>query len=153
MAELIVTFPTGKRRRHALTLKPQDIGRDPSCHIQIDDATISRRHADIRGDASGQFMIRDLGSKNGTLVNDLAITTKPLADGDEIVFGSISAIFCLSDSMSTGTISVDQGVTLAAQAISSIGPQNKLLLSQKRLEMLYEISARLTGLQGGRGRH
>ncbi len=148
MAELVVTLPNGQTVRHSLTLKPQDVGRDPSCHIQIDDATVSRRHADIRGDSSGQFTIRDLGSKNGTLVNDNPITTRPLHHGDEITFGSIVARFGQTDShFSTSLISVDDRETVGPSSISFVGPQDKLRLSQQRLEMLYEISDRLTGLR------
>ena len=151
MAELIVTLPSGEVAHHALTLRPQEVGRDPTCHIQIDDATVSRRHADIRGDGKSVFTIRDLGSKNGTLVNNQAITTHELRHGDEIVFGSIAAQFLDSDSKTaTSLITVDDRETVAPSSISFVGPQDKLRLSQQRLEMLYDISDRLTGLRSQR---
>lgn len=148
MAELTVTLPNGKVLRYALTLKPQDVGRDPGCHIQIDDATVSRRHADLRGEASGQFLIRDLGSKNGTLVNNDPITTRVLKDGDQITFGSIAARFCEQDTPpDQGLVTVEEGATISPESVSFVGPHDKLKLSQKRLEMLYDISDRLTGLR------
>ena len=148
LAELIVTLPDGKTLRFPLTLRPQDVGRDPSCNIHIDDATVSRRHADIRGDSSGLFTIRDLGSKNGTLVNNDPITTRELRHSDEVTFGSIAARFLQTDSTcATSLISVTERDTIAPSSVSAIGPQDKLRLSQQRLEMLYDISARLTGLR------
>lgn len=148
MAELVVTLPNGETSHHSLTLKPQDVGRDPSCHIQIDDATVSRRHADIRGDSSGRFTIRDLSSKNGTLVNGKPVTTHEVQDGDEITFGSIVARFHVAEAENrTSLISVDDRETVAPSSISFVGPADKLRLSQQRLEMLYDISDRLTGLR------
>lgn len=148
MAQLVVTLPNGETSHHSLTLKPQDVGRDPSCHIQIDDATVSRRHADIRGGSDGRFTIRDLSSKNGTLVNGSPITTHEVQDGDEITFGSIVTQFYVGEVENrTSLVSVDDRETMAPSSISYVGPADKLKLSQQRLEMLYEISDRLTGLR------
>ncbi|MGQ9808784.1 MAG: FHA domain-containing protein [Armatimonadota bacterium] len=64
------------------------IGREMTCDIALtDDATTSRRHATISrsGDA---FVIQDEGSSNGTLVNGLKITERPLKNGDEVQIGS-----------------------------------------------------------------
>ncbi|MCH8964538.1 MAG: SpoIIE family protein phosphatase [Planctomycetes bacterium] len=149
MPEIVVTLPNGEIVHHSLTLRPQDIGRDPSCAIQIDDATVSRRHADIRGDSKGRFTIRDLGSKNGTMVNNTPTTTCELHHGDEVTFGSIVSRFLQTDStFATSLVSVEDRDTIAPSSISFVGPQDKLRLSQHRLEMLYEINDRLTGLRG-----
>lgn len=148
MAELIVTFEDGRTERHLLTRKPQDVGRDPSCHIQIDDPTVSRRHADIRGDASGVFTVRDLGSKNGTLVNNVHITARELRHGDEIVFGSVAAQFHESSGTSTHSpVTLEDQPTHAAASVSYADRNNRLQLNQQRLQRLYEISDRLTGLR------
>jgi predicted component of type VI protein secretion system len=52
-------------------LNPGDtvtIGRDPGVTLVLDHGTISRRHAEITCDG-GRYLLRDLGSKNGTFVN------------------------------------------------------------------------------------
>ncbi len=150
MAELIVTLPNGHVRTHSLTRMPQEIGRDPTCHIQIDDATVSRRHADIRGEGDGTFLIRDLDSKNGTLLNDHLVRAQTLRHGDEIVFGSIRALFKEHDAplaRSTTAITVDEHETQVPQSISALGSAQELRLSQHRLKTLYEIADQLTALR------
>lgn len=63
------------------------LGRAPSCQVVIDSDFTSRRHAQIVRRDQG-YWLRDLGSKNGTLLDDEAITTEmPLADGAEIAIG------------------------------------------------------------------
>ena len=65
------------------------LGRDPSMDLVIatDSAVVSRRHAEIRK-AAGQYMLADLGSFNGTLINEQRITAPtPLYDNDQIQLG------------------------------------------------------------------
>lgn len=64
-------------------------GRQPDCDLVLPDQTVSRRHAEI-GDQSGNgvYMVRDLESRNGTLVNGSEITEHRLQDGDRIAIGS-----------------------------------------------------------------
>src|SRR6266536_567132 len=45
------------------------VGRQEGVHLLVDEATVSRRHAEISY-ANGQFILHDLGSTNGTFVND-----------------------------------------------------------------------------------
>lgn len=63
------------------------IGRDPSCDIPLDDAGVSRRHAEIRR-VGDHFVVSDLGSKNGTLVQGERIDERQLCDGDLIRIGA-----------------------------------------------------------------
>jgi hypothetical protein len=64
------------------------IGRSPECDISLDDANISRRHAEIRV-VLGAHVVADLGSTNGTKVNGVPITLeRALRDGDIIALGS-----------------------------------------------------------------
>lgn len=62
------------------------LGRLPECTITFDDSNVSRQHAEIRPDGTG-FVVTDLGSTNGTLVNDVAITRHRLDDGDRVCLG------------------------------------------------------------------
>ena len=50
------------------------IGRSPDASIRLLDGGVSRQHATIRRDGT-MFWISDLGSANGSFVNDVAVTT------------------------------------------------------------------------------
>jgi predicted component of type VI protein secretion system len=63
------------------------IGRE-GCDVNLIDQEVSRRHAAIRS-ANGSFAIEDLGSTNGTFVNDERITgLRLLSHGDTVRLGS-----------------------------------------------------------------
>ena len=69
------------------------LGRTKDCEIAIpDDASISRRHAEIRPD-TGSFWIADLGSTNGTEVNGKRISRLELRSGDRITIGQTTLVF------------------------------------------------------------
>ncbi len=61
------------------------IGRGSDCDIVLPERPVSRHHAQVECDNSG-YLLRDLGSKNGTFVNGQQVRGKPyrLKDGDEI---------------------------------------------------------------------
>jgi signal transduction histidine kinase/CheY-like chemotaxis protein len=63
------------------------VGRQPDCQVQITSEDCSRRHARIRRAGDGLFMLEDLGSRNGTLVNGLPVRQQILRFGDKIQIG------------------------------------------------------------------
>ncbi len=63
------------------------IGRAANCEIIFDTDTISREHARIDVESDGRFRVRDLGSRNRTLVNGELITETLLAPGDILRIG------------------------------------------------------------------
>ena len=69
-------------------------GRHPDADIFLDDVTVSRRHAEIVQE-SGSYVIRDLGSLNGTFVNRHRIENATLADDDEVQIGKYRMTFLL----------------------------------------------------------
>lgn len=72
------------------------IGRDGSCEVEIHDDSVSRRHAVIEPCEAG-YLILDLGSTNGTYVNDERIDGLRLAGGDRIRLGNQIFKFIASD--------------------------------------------------------
>ena len=65
------------------------IGREPACDFYLDDQTISARHARL-SHHHGQWWIEDLGSTNGTFLNQATITTPMvIVSGDELCFGQV----------------------------------------------------------------
>lgn len=77
------------------------IGREGEGVILVKSSTVSRKHARIAIDASGA-VVEDLGSKNGTYVNDrrIAVPT-PVVDGDQVRIGSLLFTFRLSQGNET----------------------------------------------------
>ena len=63
------------------------IGRDPSNTISILDGSVSRKHCAIRREGDN-VVIEDLGSRNRTLINGVAISKETLRAGDEIKIGN-----------------------------------------------------------------
>lgn len=85
----------GPQRGRQLTIKDTvaGIGRDAqSNQIIIDDHAVSRQHARIRLEGN-RFLIYDLASSNGTLVNGMNVTRHELRDRDEIRVGDTNLIF------------------------------------------------------------
>jgi len=80
------------------------LGREGPGVVLIKSSTVSRRHAKISVDVEGA-VIEDLGSKNGTYVNDRAVSgPTPVVDGDQIRIGSLLFTFKRSpDGESTAT--------------------------------------------------
>ncbi len=69
------------------------VGRSRSVDLQLDDASVSRRHASIAVD-DGVCQLVDLGSANGTDLNGRPVSAPTrLADGDTVAFGGVVAVF------------------------------------------------------------
>jgi len=70
------------------------IGRDASCHLRIDDPVVSRQHACLQQQAD-RFLLRDLGSTNGTFLNGRPVRDEcpEIYDGDRILIGGIGFAF------------------------------------------------------------
>src|SRR5688572_19447465 len=63
------------------------LGRDESCHVTIPDSSVSHRHARIYH-SDGEWHVEDLGSTNGTFVNERPLTrAMVLRPGDKVAIG------------------------------------------------------------------
>jgi pSer/pThr/pTyr-binding forkhead associated (FHA) protein len=91
-AVLVVTRGPYAGSRFALSPGLTTAGRHPDSTIFLDDVTVSRRHAEIRSTPEG-FVVRDVGSLNGTYLNRERIEESPLANGDELQIGKFKLVF------------------------------------------------------------
>jgi Nif-specific regulatory protein len=73
------------------------IGRDSSNQLWTADPAMSRRHCLLLPDGSGQFSIRDLKSRNGTLVNGVPVEQQQIRHGDQIFIGDSVLIFLIEE--------------------------------------------------------
>jgi hypothetical protein len=67
-------------------------GRHPDSEIFLDDITVSRRHAEFTRTDAG-YVVRDVGSLNGTYLNRERIDEANLANGDEVQIGKFKLVF------------------------------------------------------------
>ena len=74
-------------RRWSLDSMPIAIGRDAECGIVVDAASVSRQHARLEPGPQGTTLLRDLGSTNGTVLNDAPLAEGVLRDGDRFKVG------------------------------------------------------------------
>jgi pSer/pThr/pTyr-binding forkhead associated (FHA) protein len=92
MPQLHVSLPDSGGTTHDLTDAQITIGRISENLLQIEDISVSSRHAQLTLDDGGDYVLRDLGSTNGTELNGKPIepeTDHKLQDGDKVRFGKI----------------------------------------------------------------
>ncbi|MBI2710221.1 MAG: FHA domain-containing protein [Actinobacteria bacterium] len=89
---LVVHSGPNAGSRFAVDQDTITVGRHPESDIFLDDITVSRRHVEIvrQGDA---FVVRDVGSLNGTYVNRQRIDETTLHDGDELQVGKFKLLY------------------------------------------------------------
>ncbi|HEV7208649.1 MAG TPA: FHA domain-containing protein [Mycobacteriales bacterium] len=93
-ALLVVRRGPNAGSRFLLDAPVTTAGRHPDSDIFLDDVTVSRRHAEFRREQDG-FVVRDVGSLNGTYVNRERIDVAELAGGDEVQVGKFRLVFLL----------------------------------------------------------
>jgi len=106
-----------------LTLDPEQpviIGRQAQCDLSLQDNDVSRAHAEVSFE-NGQYILRDLGSTNGTFLNGKEITTpSPLSPGDRIEVGPREVTFCeLTAEAVDAPVSADAAATIIAERMPS----------------------------------
>lgn len=90
---LIVTDRPGVAPREVVVERDVAVvGRGSDAHIRIEDAGVSRRHAEVRREGDEVFLV-DLGSTNGTTVNGRAVERIRLNPGDRISIGRTVLVY------------------------------------------------------------
>jgi pSer/pThr/pTyr-binding forkhead associated (FHA) protein len=97
---LVVKRGPGAGSKFVLDQAVVSAGRHPQSHIFLDDVTVSRRHAEIHRQADG-YVLRDVGSLNGTYLNRERIEEAAISNGDEVQIGRFKLVF-LAGSRETG---------------------------------------------------
>jgi pSer/pThr/pTyr-binding forkhead associated (FHA) protein len=92
-ALLVVQRGPNSGARFLLDAERTTAGRRPDSDIFLDDVTVSRRHAEFVRRSDGSFVVRDVGSLNGTYVQRDRIDEVVLRDGDEVQIGKYRMVF------------------------------------------------------------
>lgn len=79
-----------------------EIGRDAEAGLPLRDENVSWRHARVEDRGNGDFVVFDLGSTNGTLVNGHPCGEQPLKAGDRIFLGKTIVEYVESDAIREG---------------------------------------------------
>jgi len=141
MARLIVSC--GDRDPYQVTLTDDvlTIGRGEKNGLVLDDEFASREHAEVRFE-NGRYVLRDVGSTNGTRVNGELITEKELAEGDRITIGRHELVLRYTNGEppeppagSTGSAGEDvqADVQRIKAYMDSVGEKLSLMTDAKRL--------------------
>src|SRR5262245_19262278 len=126
-----------------LPAKELSLGRDASNGLPISDPSVSRRHCLIHREGSG-FKLRDLESRNGTLVNGEAVTDRWLHHQDEITVGDSVFRFLTGEEEPTSEARVvefeDEKVT---HSVAEIRPEDVLYLQPEKILSELPATSRL----------
>jgi len=134
-----------------LALAPGEhvLGRDPECGLAIPDTALSRRHVRFfaRGD---DWLVEDMGSRNGTTLNDARVTCEVLKPGDVVVAGRNSLRFEVGESPA---LAGEPGSSTTVVAVAmpdepSTPPTSGSGGSGARLESLLALGDDLAGSSG-----
>jgi pSer/pThr/pTyr-binding forkhead associated (FHA) protein len=88
---------SGNEVGHRWALQAQaTAGRDPAGQVPLTDAGVSWRHCRLE-DRGDEWVVLDLGSTNGTMVNGRKIAEAPLGHGDRLTLGRTVLRFVLQD--------------------------------------------------------
>src|ERR1700678_4275778 len=133
--ELLIHTPDGAKRPLALERERYTLGRSSANELCYpEDAGLSRQHLALEKDGD-TWLVRDLGSKNGTFVNGVRITSPfPLGKNDRVTAGHIALDFGENSlpPASDHTVIFIEGMTPTASVSTTVATSLKGVLSQEK---------------------
>lgn len=93
----------GAASQRALPAGKLVIGRGAACDLVLNHPSVSRRHAELDRLPDGRWVIRDLNSRNGTRVNEMAVFEQAMRPGDLIQIGQFALRLISEDAPATGS--------------------------------------------------
>jgi pSer/pThr/pTyr-binding forkhead associated (FHA) protein len=97
VGQLVVTRGSTAGAKYALTDAITTIGRHPQSSVFLDDITVSRRHAEVLRSDDGTFVLRDVGSLNGTYLDGERVPEALLREGAQIQVGKFRLVFVIGE--------------------------------------------------------
>jgi transcriptional regulator with PAS, ATPase and Fis domain len=128
--QLTITAGEQAGARHVFAAERLVIGADPRADFSIPDSAMSKFHCELRI-ADGRVFVRDLGSRNGTLLDHVPILDAPLRDGGVLTLGRTQVTF------QVGT----RDVELAISARDRFGRLRGGSVAMRRIYPLLEAAA------------
>lgn len=87
-AKLVMFRASGERREFPLARQRTLVGRKNDCDIRIPLSEVSRHHTEILVEKE-TILLKDLGSANGTFVNNKRVRSFKLSPGDHVIIGPV----------------------------------------------------------------
>jgi len=138
VAELIVSSQNSTPRHVIIPATVLTIGRGESNGLVLDDQFVSGCHAEVRLQGSA-YMLKDLGSTNGTLVNGKQVVERELAEGDTITIGRHTLVFrCVegepaeSAEAAGSAQTVEENVSQIKNNMRSVGERLTLMAQSRK---------------------
>jgi transcriptional regulator with GAF, ATPase, and Fis domain len=133
----------------SMTEGPVIIGRQAGATLKIANASVSRRHAVIEKDGD-RFIIADLGSRNGTFVNDVPVKRRELQHGDRVRIGESQFFFLFEETDEPARTSeirfddsqINSGATIRMTYADALG------LMARDLSALMKVSTTINAIRG-----
>lgn len=141
---------TGKLEDTVISMNdgPVLIGRQAGATLKIGNASVSRRHAVIEKEGD-RFVIADLGSRNGTFVNDVPVRRRELQHGDRVRIGESQFFFLYEDTdepARTSEIRFDDGDVVNSATVR-MTYSDVLGLMARDLSVLMKISTTINAIR------
>ena len=149
---LEVADATGRTRVVPIEDDPFTIGRSHGNSLPLSSAEISRHHAEIVKDGEG-YMLRDLGSRAGTFVNDETVVEHRLGHGDKITIGRQSELRFLvhdrGDKTSHATTSAVSDIRQTSTLLEGLRALGSAKVLDQVLEMVIDYAITLSKAERG----
>ena len=142
---------TGKLEDTVISMNdgPVVIGRQAGATLKIGNASVSRRHAVIEKEGD-RFVIADLGSRNGTFVNDMPVRRRELQHGDRVRIGESQFFFLYEDTdeaQRTSEIRFDDSEVVSGAAVR-MTYGDVMGLMARDLSVLMKVSTTINAIRG-----
>lgn len=142
---------TGKLEDTVISMNdgPVLIGRQAGATLKIGNASVSRRHALIEKEGD-RFVIADLGSRNGTFVNDVPVRRRELQHGDRVRIGESQFFFLYEDTdepKRTSEIRFDDSEVVSGATVR-MTYGDAMGLMARDLSALMKVSTTINAIRG-----
>ena len=142
---------TGKLEDTVISMNdgPVVIGRQAGATLKIGNASVSRRHAVIEKEGD-RFVIADLGSRNGTFVNDMPVRRRELQHGDRVRIGESQFFFLYEDTdepQRTSEIRFDDSEVVSGATVR-MTYGDVMGLMARDLSVLMKVSTTINAIRG-----
>lgn len=126
MPKFLVSLHDGAEAVHELVDATITVGRLADNAMQIEDPSVSSHHAELTLGENGDYILTDIGSTNGTLLNGKEMAegeSRALQAGDKVRFGNIETAYD-SENPADARAMPEAEPTVAVPASSSVRPKD-----------------------------